>query len=81
MKLTARLCFAEVQIVWVCTSLSPYAFMESTGRVYLYAIRSFLLSSLETPSFPWECFIASAVFRTRTFSYIFMGRQGKIDNR
>jgi len=62
----------EVQIVWVCTSLSPYAFLESTGSVCLYSIRRFLLSSLETPSSPWGCFIVSDVFRTRTFSYAFL---------
>lgn len=78
MKLTTRLYFAEVQIVWACMYFSPYAFLEPTGRIYLYAIRRFLLSSLFlTPSFPWGCFIVSAVFRTRTFSYIFFMGGGR----
>jgi hypothetical protein len=67
--------------VWVCTFLWPYAFLESTGRYYLYAITKFLFSSLDTPSFPWGYFIMSAVFRTPTFSYIyFYGEAGKIAN-
>jgi hypothetical protein len=69
--------------VWVCTSFSPYAFLESTGKIYLYAVRSLLLSILETPSFPWECVIVPAVFRTHTFYIYFYGEAGKklmIDN-
>ena len=70
--------------MWVCTSFSPYAFLESTGKIYLYAIRSYLLSSLEAPSFPWECVVVLQFLGRIRFSYIyFYGEAGKklmIDN-
>jgi len=65
--------------VWACTSFSPYAFLKSTGRVYLYAIRRLDLA-LKLPFLLGDVllclkFLGRILFRTH---FLWGGRENLI---